>query len=103
MANTHTHSSEPKATTRRQYTRAPRPRATVAVEAAQRNLAEDDAAMYTGLTVSRLRASRLDPPRCDGPPFVRIGRQVRYLVDDLDAWLAARRVVPAVRPLGGAR
>ena len=29
--------------------------------------------------------------RGDGPPFLRIGRSVRYSPADLDAWLDARR------------
>jgi predicted DNA-binding transcriptional regulator AlpA len=34
----------------------------------------------------------------DGPPFVRVGRLIRYLKSDLDAWLAARRVTQAPPP-----
>lgn len=32
--------------------------------------------------------------RGDGPPFVKIGRSVRYRVCDLDAWIEARRHDP---------
>lgn len=60
-------------------------------------LTEHDAARYLGVTVARLQASRLrSGARCDGPPYVLMGHTVRYLVADLDHWLAARRVVPAV-------
>jgi hypothetical protein len=55
-------------------------------------LDETAAATYTGLSVSYLRASRLENPRTEGPPFVKAGRAVRYLVSDLDAWLTSRRI-----------
>lgn len=29
--------------------------------------------------------------RGDGPPFVKVGRSVRYLVSDLRSWIEARR------------
>ena len=42
----------------------------------------------------RVKPGWLEKRRCsgdDGPPFIRIGaRKVAYLVEDLDAWLAAR-------------
>ncbi len=34
--------------------------------------------------------------RGDGPPFVKIGRNVRYKKSDVDAWLDERTVRPAV-------
>ena len=51
------------------------------------------------LSVSRqfLRKSRTDGNRrgrADGPPFVKKGRMVRYLVSDLDAWIAKDRKQP---------
>ncbi len=54
-------------------------------------LTEAEAAEYARVSVSFLRASRLTPPRTDGPPCVRLGRAVRYLISDLDAWIDARR------------
>ncbi len=59
-------------------------------------LTAEDAAQYLGLSPWTLAASRLTPPRCDGPPYVRLGRAVRYRLADLDAWLDARCVVPAL-------
>ncbi|MEM7422185.1 MAG: AlpA family transcriptional regulator [Pseudomonadota bacterium] len=32
--------------------------------------------------------------RGDGPPYIKIGRSVRYSAADLDAWIATRRVEP---------
>lgn len=55
-----------------------------------RALAEGDAAVYIGLSASFLRAARVG--RCQGPPYLRAGRAVRYLREDLDAWLESRRV-----------
>lgn len=59
-------------------------------------LNEHDAARYLGVTIHRLRASRLRSGAiCDGPPYIQMGRTVRYAIGDLDRWLAERRVVPA--------
>ncbi|ORB36283.1 helix-turn-helix transcriptional regulator [Mycobacterium persicum] len=33
-----------------------------------------------------------------GPPYVVIGKRVRYRVRDLEAWLAERTVTPTPRP-----
>jgi predicted DNA-binding transcriptional regulator AlpA len=55
---------------------------------------EREAAEYTGMSRSFLRQSRMDgirEGRTPGPPFVKIGRAVRYLVEDLDAWLVRYR------------
>lgn len=30
----------------------------------------------------------------DGPPFLRLGRAIRYRIEDLEAWLKAHRVEP---------
>lgn len=56
---------------------------------------DSEAAEYLRVSPGYLRASRLTPPRTVGPPYVRMGRAIRYLKSDLDAWLASRRVVPA--------
>jgi len=52
---------------------------------------EKDAARYINLSVAWLRVQRRDG---GGPAFLRIGRAIRYRVQDLDAWLASRRVAP---------
>lgn len=57
-------------------------------------LTEASAARYLNLSVGLLKASRLTRPRCDGPPYIRVGRAVRYSLADLNAWLDARRVTP---------
>ena len=51
---------------------------------------QHEAAAYIGFSEAFLRDARLG--RCEGPPFIRAKRSVRYLVSDLDAWLASRRV-----------
>lgn len=60
-----------------------------------RAVSEGDAANYLNLSVSALRKSRMNgfrenhlPP----PPFVRVGRRILYLIDDLDRWLESNRV-----------
>lgn len=53
-------------------------------------LTEEDAARYIAMSRSFLRQARMDGDRDNrtpGPRFIRIGRAVRYLRDDLDAWL----------------
>lgn len=54
-------------------------------------LTEKDAAAYLGVSPSYLTQSRLRRRRTDGPPFVKIGRAVRYVREDLEAFVAARR------------
>lgn len=33
----------------------------------------------------------------EGPPFIKIGRAVRYRLSDLDAWIERRRLLPVPR------
>ena len=57
---------------------------------AQRGLTEVEASHYIGMSRSFLRQSRMDgnrENRTPAPPFIKIGRSVRYLKEDLDAWL----------------
>jgi predicted DNA-binding transcriptional regulator AlpA len=55
----------------------------------QRNLRPPGAASYLGLSASTLAKMRL---RGDGPPYSKAGpRIVVYGVQDLDAWLDARK------------
>ena len=53
-------------------------------------LVERDAARYLGLSQSYLRKARRFG---SGPPYLRCGRAVRYLVSDLSTWLHSKRVV----------
>jgi hypothetical protein len=53
-------------------------------------LTEADAARYIAMSRSFLRQSRMDgvrDRRTPGPQFLKIGRSVRYLREDLDRWL----------------
>jgi len=54
-------------------------------------VAEREAAQYIGMSPAFLRAARIGRGS-PGPPYIRAGRAIRYLLVDLDAWLAARRV-----------
>ena len=59
-----------------------------------RFLTEKQAAPYIGMSRSFLRQSRMNGKRQNrtpGPPFLKIGRKVLYLADDLDAWLLEHR------------
>jgi len=55
-----------------------------------RALSEIQAANYIGMSRSFLAQSRMDgnrDNRTTAPPFIKIGRSVRYLREDLDKWL----------------
>jgi hypothetical protein len=59
-----------------------------------RLLTEKQAAPYIGMSRSFLRQSRMNgrrQNRTPGPPFLKIGRKVLYLADDLDNWLLEHR------------
>ena len=32
--------------------------------------------------------------RGDGPPFIKIGRLVRYRINDIETWITAQRIEP---------
>lgn len=56
-------------------------------------LTEKEAAKYIGMSPSYLRRDRCEgkiKSRTPGPPFLKIGKAVRYLKKDLDNWLDAR-------------
>jgi predicted DNA-binding transcriptional regulator AlpA len=56
----------------------------------KRAFSETEASEYIGMSRSYLRQSRMDGQigkRKPAPPFIKIGRTIRYLKEDLDAWL----------------
>lgn len=60
-----------------------------------RGMSEVEAALYIGVAPITLRQGRCDgrrERRIPPPPFVKIGRKVLYLRDDLDRWLENSRV-----------
>jgi len=57
---------------------------------AKRALNEQETSQYIGMSRSYLRKSRMDGEltnRTPAPRFIKIGRSVRYLKEDLDIWL----------------
>lgn len=55
-----------------------------------RALTENQAAAYIAMSRSFLAQARMDgnrDNRTPAPPFIKIGRSVRYLREDLDRWL----------------
>ncbi len=63
---------------------------TPSVNPKTRALNEFQAAKYIGMSRSYLAQARMDGHRNNrtpAPPFIKIGRSVRYLREDLDAWL----------------
>jgi hypothetical protein len=63
-------------------------------------LKEAEAAEYIGMSAQYLRASRMrGATKCtSAPPFVRMGKAIRYLPRDLDDWLESRRQFPGRAP-----
>ena len=62
-----------------------------------RTLTEIEAADYLGISRSTLRQGRMNGPRssrCPTPPFIRLGRKILYLREDLDQLLKERRILP---------
>ncbi|MDO6527874.1 DNA-binding protein [Motilimonas sp. 1_MG-2023] len=60
----------------------------------KRALNEQETSLYIGMSRSFLRQSRMDGERANrtiAPPFIKIGRAVRYLREDLDNWLNSQR------------
>jgi predicted DNA-binding transcriptional regulator AlpA len=54
----------------------------------QRVLTTQQAAIYCGLSRRTFEGHRLTGR---GPKFLKLGRSVRYAVEDLEAWIAASR------------
>ena len=63
------------------------------METTARRLSEREASSHLGLSVRTLQDWR---QRRTGPAYSKIGRRVVYDVMELDAFLAAGRVVPTV-------
>ena len=58
-------------------------------------LTEKEASAYIGMSCSFLRQDRMNGIRVNrtpGPRFLKIGRSIRYLKEDLDHWLFAHRI-----------
>ncbi len=69
-----------------------------------RALDEVAAGIYANVSVSSLRKSRMDGKRKNRmppPTYVRLGRKIVYLVDDLDLWLENNRVNAALSQTNG--
>jgi predicted DNA-binding transcriptional regulator AlpA len=69
----------------------------------KRAYTEQETAEYIGMSRSFLRQSRMDGHRKNrtvAPPFIKIGRAVRYLKEDLDNWLDKQQKLERL-PVGG--
>jgi hypothetical protein len=56
---------------------------------------EIEAAEYIRMSRSFLRQDRMNGIRANrtpGPEFLKIGRSIRYLKEDLDSWLLQHRI-----------
>lgn len=71
------------------------------MEITKRYLTEKEAAIYIGMSRSYLRQgrmhkTRLEPTLC--PPYIRLGRTIRYVQQDLDQWILRHRVANSIEP-----
>jgi hypothetical protein len=60
-----------------------------------RAMSESEAATYVGVSRISLRQGRCNGRRNNQmppPPYVKIGRKILYLRDDLDRWLENNRI-----------
>lgn len=57
----------------------------------RRALNEEATAQYTGISQITLRHGRMGIAKCLTPPYVRLGRKIVYLKDDLDRFLESNR------------
>ncbi len=58
-------------------------------------LTETEASEYIGMSRSFLRQDRMNgirENRTPGPKYLKIGRSIRYLKEDLDCWLLKHRI-----------
>lgn len=63
---------------------------TTSTSTTPRAINEEEAARFLGISRSALRKGRMVGRRdaqMSSPPFVKMGRRVLYLVDDLENWL----------------
>lgn len=58
-------------------------------------LTRREAAEFLNLSVATLKADVCRPTL--SVPFIRLGRTVRYRLEDLLAWIEAQRVIPTPR------
>jgi len=58
----------------------------------QKGMTEQKAAEYLGLSVHTLRQRRFKRQQ---PAYLKIGKSVRYLPEDLESFLQAHRINPA--------
>ncbi len=67
----------------------------------KRPFSEEEAAQYITMSRSFLRQDRMNgvrKNRTPGPRYIRIGRAIRYLKEDLDEWLESCRVGSRLNP-----
>ena len=68
----------------------------------KRALSDKEAAIYIGMGTSWLRHGRVEGSRQNRihhPPFIKIGRNIRYLIEDLDKWLDSFRKLDSLAQL----
>lgn len=71
----------------------------------KRAFSEQEASEYICMSRSFLRQSRMEgnrENRTPAPPFIKIGRAIRYMKDDLDNWLNSFQRVEHLGQLEGA-
>jgi hypothetical protein len=62
----------------------------------KRGFTEEEAAYYIGMSRAFLRQDRMNgirKNRTPGPNYIKAGRSIRYLKEDLDGWLEKHRII----------
>ncbi len=54
-------------------------------------LTDQEAAKFLSLSASTLRKARI---KVEGPPYIKMGRSVRYTMKDLEDWITKHRRHP---------
>ena len=70
----------------------------------KRAYTEQETSAYIGMSRSFLRQARMEGQRKNrtvAPPFIKIGRSVRYLKEDLDRWLDSQTKLDHLSQEGG--
>lgn len=70
----------------------------------KRAYTEREASAYIAMSPSFLRQARMEGQRKNrtiAPPFIKIGRAVRYLKEDLDQWLDNQTKLEHLSQKGG--
>ncbi|OIQ24885.1 DNA-binding protein [uncultured Vibrio sp.] len=74
------------------------------ITVSKRAYTEQETSLYIGMSRSFLRQARMEGQRKNrtkAPKFIKVGRTVRYLKEDLDQWLDSHMKLDHLSQSGG--